>query len=203
MKTRFTLDWPIWFVVIYVLILLYSVSDVQAKESYRDYTPEQHELMRHAYEVGLPNDLGWTTMAILIRESQIDTFGPVGDHHRPMGKRSYGAMQVTLAAAKEVLHQHCPRLNPGLDTDEEVISHLIMRPKWNIEVGGCYLAALRKETDRLSDAVAAYNMGLGNLLEHGRGYIRSTEEYVDFVLYAVNHGEVHHYVHTYLRVRHE
>lgn len=199
MKPNRFADWVSAFLVVYILAILLGLSQARAEGDYRNYTDGQHELMQHAYEVGLPHDLGWTMMGILIRESQINTIGPVGDHHRPPGKRSYGAMQVTVAAAKDVLFHHCPDLNPGVETEEEIISYLIVRPKWNIEVAGCYLAHMRSQTVRLSNAIAAYNMGLGNLRKYGRGVIESTEAYIDFVLHAVNYGEVRHYYYTHIR----
>lgn len=81
------------------------------------------------------------------------------------GKQStfYGAGQLTIAAAKEVMRRF-PDLWDGFNTqtDEELKARLILDDKFNIRVASKYLLIMGVNHNA-DKGVAAYNLGLGGV----------------------------------------
>jgi len=109
-------------------------------------------------------------MAVIWRESGGDP-NAVGDD----GK-SFGLMQVTLDAAKDVGFW-------------PITAEILLIPQDNIETGAAYLAHLRRTYDLTwEQTVAAYNWGIGNVSKaKARGvglsrYPRKVQNYVAAVL---------------------
>lgn len=111
-----------------------------------------------------------TMQAILLQESGGGMSHPVGNLQSPIGKRSYGLMQVQLIAARSILTrfpetvaQYFPGRTYSSLTDEEIIALLITNEEANIHIAtlhfNLYLSLSRGNWDK---AVAAYNMGIGN-----------------------------------------
>jgi soluble lytic murein transglycosylase-like protein len=77
-----------------------------------------------------------------------------------VGDRYFGALQIKLATAKDVL-KHYPELLSYLDTstDEEIQAKLILDDEWNIRVGSKYLLMLGIN-EKPDIAITAYNQGM-------------------------------------------
>ena len=114
-----------------------------------------------------------TMQAILLQESNGGTSHPVGNLNSPMGKRSYGIMQVQLVAGRSVLsrrpelaQRYFPNRKLATVTDEEIIALLLNDDDANIRIAvhhfDIYLSIARGDWMK---AVAAYNMGIGNALK--------------------------------------
>jgi hypothetical protein len=119
------------------------------------------ELLKLAYDIGL-QDGGLThaqlLQSTLLQESIAGQLGRVGHHSAPVGKRSYGVMQVKVSAALDVLTAY-PALG-GFRTDEELIVRLMTDDEFNIRVASKFLQLMREKTGSDSEALVAYNIGL-------------------------------------------
>lgn len=120
-----------------------------------------------ASEVGHPE----TMQAILLQETGGGTSHPIGNRNSPIGKRSYGLMQVQLIAGRSVLERNPSLVSkyfPGRQyssiLDEEVISLLLSNDEANIRIASThfklYLALCKGDWHK---AVAAYNAGIGGV----------------------------------------
>lgn len=118
-------------------------------------------------EVGNPE----TLQAILMQESGGRAHNAVGNTNSPVGKRSYGLMQVQLAAARSVLQRYPKVYNKyfagrkyGSVMDEEIIALLLTNDEANARIAAyhfkLYLTMSDGDWDR---AVAAYNAGIGGV----------------------------------------
>lgn len=123
-------------------------------------TSEQLELLSLAYKIGY-EDGGAShaklLQAVLMQETIAGQLGRLGHLSAPLGKRSYGVMQVKVSAARDVLGWK-PALGE-FDNDEQLIARLITDDEFNIKVGSAYLEYLRKKTDNDHQALVAYNVG--------------------------------------------
>ena len=124
-------------------------------------TEEQVNLLKLAYDIG-SQDGGEQHASLLqstlLQETIAGQLGRVGHRTAPVGKRSYGVMQVKVSAASDVLDDH-PQL--GLPpTEEELIVRLMTDDEFNIRVASKYLLYLRDKTSSEAAALVAYNMGL-------------------------------------------
>ena len=124
-----------------------------------------------------------TMQAILLQESNGGTAHPVGNLNSPIGKRSYGIMQVQLVAGRSVLSRnpslvdrYFPNRKLSSITDEEIIALLLKNDEANIRIAvhhfDIYMSIAKGDWMK---AVAAYNMGIGNALK------RSTVNDVPYV----------------------
>lgn len=124
-------------------------------------TTEQVDLLKVAYEIGL-QDGGLThaqlLQSTLLQESIAGQLGRVGHRTAPVGKRSYGVMQVKVSAALDVL-QIYPTLGQ-FRTDEDLIVRLMTDDEFNIRVASKFLLYMREKTGNDSEALVAYNIGL-------------------------------------------
>lgn len=111
-----------------------------------------------------------TMQAILMQESGGGVANPVGNLKSPVGKRSYGIMQVQVVAARSILtrypetfERYFPDRKYSSVSDEEIIALLIRNDEANIRIAtqhfGLYLSLSNGDWNK---AVAAYNMGIGN-----------------------------------------
>ena len=85
-------------------------------------TEEQVDLLKQAYDIGYQDggeQHALLLQSTLLQESIAGQLGRVGHRAAPVGKRSYGVMQVKVSAASDVLEEH-PQLG-ALRTDEELI----------------------------------------------------------------------------------
>lgn len=123
-------------------------------------THEQLELLSLAYKIG--HDDGGEAhakllQAVLMQETIAGQLGRLGHLSAPMGKRSYGVMQVKVPAARDVLTWH-PEYG-HFRTDEQLIARLITDDEFNLRIASAYLKYLRKRTDSDHQALVAYNVG--------------------------------------------
>ena len=142
------------------------------KKNYKySYTPEQRRALTIAYHVGQKIGYPETIQAILLTETRACSIGNrIGDTNLPMGKRSYGCMQVKVATAKKVLRAY-PQLVkeyfPGRTYaslhDEEIILRMIQDDVFNITVAAMNFVVERNAVHSWNKAVVAYNTGLGGL----------------------------------------
>jgi Transglycosylase SLT domain len=116
-------------------------------------------------EVGNPE----TLQAILLQETRGGQTEPIGNKDSPVGKRSYGLMQVQVVAARsiftrysEVYQRYFPTRKYDTIADEEIIALLLTNDEANIRIAAyhfkLYLQLSSGDWDR---AVAAYNAGIG------------------------------------------
>ena len=124
-------------------------------------TPEQMDLLGMAYSIGY-QDGGESharlVQAVLLQETIAGLLGRLGHLSAPLGKRSYGVMQVKVVAAHDVLRQH-PELGK-FHTDDQLITRLMTDDEFNIRVASAYLKFLRKHKRSDQQALVAYNIGM-------------------------------------------
>lgn len=124
-------------------------------------TDEQVELLKLAYDVGVEEkDVrhARTLQAILMQETHAGLMGRIGHLSAPVGKRSYGVMQVKVSAASDVLKRH-PELGK-FKSVEELIAKLLTDDEFNIRVASKHVQYLNKHTKSDAHALMAYNLGL-------------------------------------------
>jgi hypothetical protein len=120
-----------------------------------------------AREVGHPE----TLQAILLLETRGGKSVPIGNRESPVGKRSYGLMQVQVVAARSILQRnpslfkrYFPERTYNSVLDEEIIALLLTNDEANIRIAAhhfkLYLQLSDGDWDR---AVAAYNVGIGGV----------------------------------------
>lgn len=161
-------------------------------QSYR-FSEHEKELMRQAYELGRPHDLGMAMMGILIQETHMGRFGPVGDLRHEFGKRSYGVMQLKLYTAKDVIGFICPDLGEGFATDEEIIAKLLYDHYWNMQLAACYLSHLQSQGLSWRKTLIAYTEGLRGSRRYGYGH-----PYAKSVAHHVAEGKVRFFYENYI-----
>lgn len=123
-------------------------------------TGEQLDLLSLAFKIGY-EDGGDShakfLQAVLMQETIAGQLGRLGHMSAPLGKRSYGVMQVKVSAARDVL-RHKPKFG-HFRTDEQLIARLIADDEFNIRVASAYLKYLRKRSGSDHQALVAYNVG--------------------------------------------
>lgn len=123
-------------------------------------TGEQLDLLSLAYKVGYQDGgeaQAKLLQAVLMQESIAGQLGRLGHLSAPLGKRSYGVMQVKLAAARDVLAWK-PKYGE-FSSDDELIARLIADDEFNLRIASTYLKYLRRITDNDHEALVAYNLG--------------------------------------------
>jgi len=162
-------------IILATLLLLLGGAAAQPTES--DSMPEpsrtniQSVNLRTAFLVGQEVGNPETLQAILMQESNGGLAGNVGNLSSPIGKRSYGVMQVQLSAARSVLTRTPQLMNTYFPTreykslaDEEIIALLITNAEANIRIAAhhlkIYMAISKGDWNK---AVAAYNVGIGGV----------------------------------------
>ena len=127
--------------------------------------------LKYAYAIGLEVGNPETIQAIMLQESGASKMAAVGNKAAPVGKRSYGLMQVQVVAARSIFERQTKvRLKyfPGRKyksiMDEEIIALLLTNDEANIRIAAYHFNLYLKLSDGNWDrAVAAYNMGIGGV----------------------------------------
>ncbi len=125
-------------------------------------TDEQIDLLKLAYDVALADggrEHAELVQAVLLQETIAGQLGRIGHMTAPVGKRSYGIMQVKVTAARDVLRKF-PDDFDRFRADEELIASLLMDDEFNIRVGSKFLMHLRPYTQSTEQLLVAYNIGL-------------------------------------------
>lgn len=124
-------------------------------------TEEQVDLLKLAYDIGYQDggeQHASLLQSTLLQESIAGQLGRVGHRAAPVGKRSYGVMQIKVTAALDMLEEH-PQLGVSR-TDEDLIVRLMTDDEFNIRIASKFLLYLRDKTNSDAEALVAYNMGL-------------------------------------------
>ncbi len=172
-----------------------SVSDKESERPQTIWNPvakswltgQQVQLLKTAYDIGLQDgglSQAQLLQSTLLQETIAGQLGRIGHQSAPVGKRSYGVMQVKVTAAQDVLAAY-PTLG-GFRTDEELIVRLMMDDEFNIHVASKFLLLMREKTGSDSEALVAYNIGLKaarRFVDHGDfRYVKNVTRYfVDVV----------------------
>lgn len=152
---------------------------------------EQLALLGLAYTVGYQDggkQHARLVQAVLMEETMAGQLGRLGDLSAPLGKRSYGVMQVKVAAAQDVL-RHRPWLGSFI-SNEQLITRLITDDEFNIRVASAYLNHLRRLTGNDDEALVAYNVGMSGarrvMNAAGFKYVQDIERYLTEVVRRYN-----------------
>lgn len=124
-------------------------------------TEQQQSLLKMAYEIGYADggeSHAELLQAVMMQETAAGLLGRIGHMSAPVGKRSYGVMQVKVTAARDVFQY----LGEPLEyrSDEELITHLMSDDKFNISVASKFLLMLKEKTRSSDQLLVAYNIGL-------------------------------------------
>ena len=155
-------------------------------------TPEQIDLLGMAYTIGY-QDGGEAharlVQAVLLQETLAGLLGRLGHLSAPLGKRSYGVMQVKVVAAHDVLRHH-PELGK-FHTDDQLITRLMTDDEFNIRVASAYLKFLRQHKRSDQQALVAYNIGMNaarRVMDAADfKYVQKVERYLAVVVPRYNH----------------
>jgi len=127
-------------------------------------TYKQYKMLAFAYEIAKQDGIQHPSylQGILMQESRacnVKHYRVAGLTNK-VGDRYFGAVQLKLAAAKDVLKRY-PELLQYLDTntDEEIQAKLILDDEFNIRVGSKYLLMLGIN-EKPDLAITAYNQGV-------------------------------------------
>jgi hypothetical protein len=139
-----------------------------------------------------------TMQAILLQETNGGTSHPVGNLKSPIGKRSYGIMQVQLVAGRSVLERrpelaerYFPDRKLSSVMDEEIIALLLSNDEANIRIAVHHFDIYHKlSKGNWMKAVAAYNMGIGNALKRASfddvPYVKSIQKRISTTVKPFN-----------------
>lgn len=122
---------------------------------------EQVRLLQTAYDIGRTDgghEHAELLQAVLLQETIAGQLGRIGHMTAPVGKRSYGVMQVKVSAARDVLRDH-PDFG-GFRSDEELIVELMSDDVFNMRIASKFLLHLKDRTETEDAALVAYNIGL-------------------------------------------
>lgn len=162
-------------------------------------TSEFHKNMKVVFEVGSEVGNAETLQAILIQESRGLRSEPVGNKSSPIGRRSYGLMQVQLAAAKSVLQRYpevfdkyFPDRTYKEIADEEFIALLLTNDEANVRIAAYHFKLyLQLSNGNWSRAVCAYNIGIGavqRVTNYNNSYVQSVKKKLTTVVKTFNHN---------------
>lgn len=165
----------------WAIIVTFFICPTVSAQNDSSFTREQQNLLTLVHnvwrEIGYPE----TGQSILLQETYAGMYGNgVGDRHSPVGKRSYGIMQIKIITVRTVFARF-PELkqyyfagrNMANVSDEEIIVMLITNHKFNATVAAknFYLLMIKSNND-WPRAVAAYNTGWGSAarMKHPRKF---------------------------------
>ena len=160
-KEEFTVSQPV-----------YAAAEVEEKTLWdplsKSYlTQEQVDLLKLAFDVGYADggvQHAKLLQATMMQETIAGLLGRIGHMSAPVGKRSYGVMQVKVSAATDVLGYH-PDMGK-IRSEEELIARLITDDKFNIAVASKHILHLKKFTRNDAQTLMAYNIGLRGSRRH-------------------------------------
>ena len=154
-------------------------------------TREQTRLLNTAFNIAYEDGglhHAQLIQSVMLQETIAGLMGRIGHMSAPVGKRSYGVMQVKVTAATDVLRKHS-----GLGkfkSDEEIIASLIIDDVFNIRVASKFLLHLRSRTKSDDHALLAYNIGLRGSKRHKRHstfrYVKKVKRYFDHLVTPFN-----------------
>jgi len=131
------------------------------------FSSEQIKLITLAHNIG--SEIGYpeTVQALLLQETQAGKYGNrIGDTHLPIGKRSYGIMQMKVGTAKLVLAKYpdlmstyFPNRDINLIHDEEIITKLMKDDTFALKLGAYNFLREKELAKGWTRGVAAYNLG--------------------------------------------
>jgi len=124
-------------------------------------TAEQMGLLQLAYEIGFEDgghQHAELLQAILMQETVAGLMGRMGHMTAPVGKRSYGVMQVKVSAARDVLNQYSEF--GEFRADEELIVALLSDDEFNIRIASKFLLQIESRVRTTEKSLVAYNIGL-------------------------------------------
>lgn len=154
-------------------------------------TRQQTQLLDLAYTIGQADggrEHALLLQAMLMHESRAGLSHRVGDTHSPVGKRSYGVMQIKLITAFDTLKRH--RQMGEFKTEEDLIIRLVTDDEFNLRIASRHLLWLRQHSDFTAQAVMAYNTGLSKAKAHWYPqkfeYVRRIQRYLDEVVIPYN-----------------
>lgn len=154
-------------------------------------TEEQVNLLKLAYDIGYQDggeQHANLLQSTLLQESIAGQLGRVGHRTAPVGKRSYGVMQVKVSAASDILEEH-PQLGV-MRTEEELIVQLMTDDEFNIRVASKFLLYLRDKTNSDAEALVAYNVGLRGSkrfeVHEDLQYVKSVNRYFETIVIPFN-----------------
>ena len=123
---------------------------------------EQMALLNKAYEIGFQDgghEHAEIVQAVLLQETIAGQLGRIGHLTAPVGKRSYGVMQVKVSAARDVL-RHFKGEFGRFKADEQLIAQLMMDDEFNLRMGSKFLLHLAPKAKSVEKMLVAYNIGL-------------------------------------------
>jgi len=124
-------------------------------------TDEQLNLLQTAHAVGYEDggvEHAELLQGVLLQETIAGQLGRIGHMTAPVGKRSYGVMQVKVSAARDVLRKH--KEFGRFRSDEALIVELMTDDELNIQMASKFLLFLKQKTQSNQAALVAYNIGL-------------------------------------------
>lgn len=155
-------------------------------------TPEQMELLQLAYEVGFEDgghEHAELLQAILMQETIAGQLGRMGHMTAPVGKRSYGVMQVKVTAARDVLNEFSEF--GRFRADEELIVKLLSDDEFNLRIASKFLLQLSNKVGIPERALVAYNIGLRASYQIAEPqsfkYVLATNGHLEEVVRPFNH----------------
>jgi len=143
-----------------------SISTIKVKSI--KYTTQQQKLLTDAFRIGKEVGFPETIQSLLLQETRAGAYGDrIGDISLPVGKRSYGVMQIKEATARKVLKKRADivlKYFPKRKTykrlrGEEIIIKLIQDDEFNIRLAALNFAMHRERSQNWAHAVVAYNTG--------------------------------------------
>ena len=124
-------------------------------------TDEQLNLLQTAYAIGYEDggvEHAELLQGVLLQETIAGQLGRIGHMTAPVGKRSYGVMQVKVSAARDVLRKH--KEFGRFRSDEALIVALMTDDELNMQMASKFLLFLKQKTKSDEAALVAYNIGL-------------------------------------------
>lgn len=130
-----------------------------------------------AYKIGQQFGFGETLQAIMLQESS-GASGQIGNSKAKIANRSYGLMQLQLVTVKDILSRYTElmekyfpgRLFSSLK-NKELITLIMKNSEANITIAAYHLRLYMQLVDNnWNRAIAAYNVGIGNVKHIKRAY---------------------------------
>jgi len=138
--------------------------------------PELASNMKLVFSVGKEVGEPETLEAILLQETDGGRSSMIGNKESPVGKRSYGLMQVQVIAARDVFERHpdifvryFPKHKYRSISDEEIIALLLTDKEANARIAAYnFRDDLEQANGDVNKALVGYNAGfkIANRIKH-------------------------------------
>ena len=150
-----------------------------------DLSASQSQMMRVAFQIARSDghQRPEVLQSILLQETNAGA-APRFRVSNPGPNAVFGAMQLKLSSAKEVLKQFptlFQKYHLQTRTDDEIKANLILNDAFNIEIASKYLLTLKRRY-RLSDRdlLAAYNRGPNGNFDESRYAAEASQKLVEY-----------------------